>query len=306
MTANPPRSTLPPAGTTEGNTRWLASGLAPPYRPGAAAATGGRGAAAGPARQDRPPVGRSWRGPSSGRRTDPFDSAAADNTPASNRILNYWLGESRNFVADRELGDRLSAVVPALPAAARAARRYRRDALHAAMSEGVAQLLDLGAGIPTGGGDQLPATISGREVRVAYIDNDPIAVADLRRLTHAADPSVVAVGADLAKPDALLDQLTESGVLNPATPTLALLAMTLHHLADFQILHLLSVLRRRLVAGSRLMVTAFVTDPLTADQRDRITALYTASPGLVLRSASQTRFRYVSRFFRQVFQGFFV
>ena len=37
------------------------------------------------------------------------------------------------------------------------------------------------------------------------------------------------------------------------------------------------------------MVTAFVTDPLTADQRDSITALYTATPRLILRTASQTR-----------------
>jgi hypothetical protein len=36
------------------------------------------------------------------------------------------------------------------------------------------------------------------------------------------------------------------------------------------------------------MVTAFVTDPLTANQRASITALYTATPRLVLRTTSQT------------------
>jgi SAM-dependent methyltransferase len=291
MTANPPRATLPPAATADHTTRSTVSGLGTLHRQGAAAANSARGAVAGPERPDRPPLGRSWPDPTAvaGWRAVPPDRAAIDDTPASNHILNYWLGESRNFAPDRNLADRLTAAVPALPATTRAARRYRRDTLHAARADGIAQILDLGAGIPTRDGDLLPGTVAGREVRAAYIDNDPVAVAALRRLARTTEPWLLAVCGDLATPDALLDLLTDRGVVDPAAATLALLAMTLHHLTDFQALHLLSVLHRRLAPGSRLMVTAFVADPLTAERRDTITALYTATPGLVLRTAARTR-----------------
>lgn len=210
------------------------------------------------------------------------------DAPASNRLLNAWYGEDRNFAADRALADQLAELAPALPAAAQLARQARRAALTAAYTTGITQVLDLGAGIPTGDGDPPPGTVNGRDVRVVYLDHDPVAVAALRATYRQRSPLVVAAAADVTAPGPLLDALTERGVFDPAAPTLVILSLILHHLADFQALHLLDVLHQRLALRSRLLVSAFIGDPLPADIRDRLTDLYPPAPPLVLRTAAQT------------------
>jgi hypothetical protein len=210
------------------------------------------------------------------------------DAPASNRILNAWYGEARNFAADRAVAAQLAELAPALPAAARLARQIRRAALTAACTTGIAQVLDLGAGIPTGDGDPSPGTVNGRDVRVVYLDHDPVAVAALRATYRQRSPLVVTDVADVTAPGPLLDGLTARGIFDPAAPALIILSLILHHLADFQALHLLDVLRQRLAPGSRLPVSAFVADPFPADIRDRLTDLYPAVPPLVLRTAAQT------------------
>src|SRR5581483_610657 len=75
---------------------------------------------------------------------------------------------------------------------------------------------------------------------------------------------------------------------DPATPTLVIMSLILHHLADFHVLHLLDVLRQRLAPGSRLLVSAFIADPFPGHVRDRLIDLYPAVPPLVLRTATQT------------------
>ncbi|GLL07222.1 SAM-dependent methyltransferase [Dactylosporangium matsuzakiense] len=220
--------------------------------------------------------------------TAPAERPTAGDGPAVNRVLNAWYGEARNFAADRAVAQQLAGLAPALPVAARHARRSRHTALRAAFSAGVSQVLDLGAGIPTGDGDPLPGTVHGRDVRAAYIDQDPVAVAALRAAYARRSPLVVAEAADLTAPGPLLDGLTGRGAFDPAAPALLILSLILHHLADFQALHLLGVLQQRLAPGSRLLVTAFVADPFPADVRDRLTDWYPAAPQLVLRTAAQT------------------
>ncbi|MEV6927450.1 SAM-dependent methyltransferase [Dactylosporangium sp. NPDC051485] len=197
---------------------------------------------------------------------------------AANRVADALLGGARNFAVDRALADQLTVIVPGLRHVVRRARTFRRHALDAAVHRGCTQLLDLGAGIPTTGAPRWPGI-------AVYVDNDPVAVADLRRV---ASPGRFVMSADILAPEALLDLIDDLGLLRLHEPVTVLLTMVLHHLDDVGARYLLTTLAQRLAAGSRLIVSALTSDALTDAQRHAVVTAYTAAPRLYLRTTEQT------------------
>jgi hypothetical protein len=71
------------------------------------------------------------------------------NSPSIARVYDYLLGGKDNFAADREVGDRLIAVFPAVVEAARENRQFLSRAVSWVANRGVGQFIDLGGGMPT-------------------------------------------------------------------------------------------------------------------------------------------------------------
>lgn len=103
--------------------------------------------------------------------------------PHSARVWNYWLGGKDNFPADREVGEQVRAVFPAIVENARASRAFLGRAVRYLAGEvGIRQFLDIGTGLPTANNTHEVAQRVAPECRVVYVDNDPMVLTHARAL----------------------------------------------------------------------------------------------------------------------------
>jgi S-adenosyl methyltransferase len=103
--------------------------------------------------------------------------------PHGARIWNYWLGGKDNYAADREVGDAVRAVFPAIVDEAVKSRQFLvRVVRHLAGEAGIDQFLDLGTGLPTMQNTHEVAQQVNPAARVVYVDNDPLVLAHARVL----------------------------------------------------------------------------------------------------------------------------
>jgi hypothetical protein len=183
------------------------------------------------------------------------------------RMYDYYLGGYHNFAADREAAEKILAIFPDTPAAARTNRRFLQRAVRHLADAGVRQFLDIGTGLPTQG--NVHEMTDGR---VVYVDNDPVAVAQARSLVDGLDRVSVAL-ADLREPEALLADPDVAGHLDFAEPVAILMVSILHFVPDEA--HpgdLIARLRDATVPGSHLVISHLTLDgapaaPVAAGQQ---------------------------------------
>ncbi len=151
--------------------------------------------------------------------------------PSPARVYDAQLGGAHNFEVDREAAQRITQVMPELPALLRANRSFLRRAVRFLIGRGVTQFLDLGSGIPTVGNVHEVAQGIDPACRVVYVDIDRVAVAHSRRLL-AGNPNAVAVRGDLRAPDAVLADPAVRDTLDFTQPVATLMVAVLHFVAD--------------------------------------------------------------------------
>ncbi|MDG6103330.1 SAM-dependent methyltransferase [Dactylosporangium aurantiacum] len=171
------------------------------------------------------------------------------------RMYDYYLGGYHNFAVDREAAERILAIFPDTPAAARTNRRFLQRAVRHLAQAGVRQFLDIGTGLPTQGNVHDIA-----DGRVVYVDNDPVAVAQARSLVDGLDRVSVAL-ADLREPEALLCDPDVAGHLDFGEPVAILMVSILHFVPDeADPAGLIARLRDATVPGSHLVVSHLTRD----------------------------------------------
>ncbi|GAA4252363.1 SAM-dependent methyltransferase [Dactylosporangium darangshiense] len=175
------------------------------------------------------------------------------------RMYDYYLGGYHNFAADREAAEKILAIFPDTPAAARTNRRFMQRAVRHLGDAGIRQFLDIGAGLPTQG--NVHEHTGGR---VVYVDNDPVAVAQARTLVEG-DQRVSVALADLRDPEALLADPHVAGHLDLAEPVAILLVSILHFIPDeADPWGLIARLRDATAPGSHLVVSHLTLDGVDA------------------------------------------
>ena len=95
-------------------------------------------------------------------------------------MYDYLLGGKDNFAADREAAERAMAVAPAIAPCARANRRFLGRSVRYLAEAGIRQFLDIGTGIPSASNTHEVAQSVASQVRVVYVDNDPIVLSHAR------------------------------------------------------------------------------------------------------------------------------
>ena len=116
------------------------------------------------------------------------------------RIYDYLLGGKDNFAADREAAGQLIAAIPDVAAIARDNRSFLgRVVRYLAGQAGIRQFLDLGGGLPTRANVHELAQGVAPDVRVVYVDNDPVVASHGLALLFTRD-RVAMVLADLRDP----------------------------------------------------------------------------------------------------------
>ncbi|HEV7647311.1 MAG TPA: SAM-dependent methyltransferase [Actinophytocola sp.] len=168
---------------------------------------------------------------------DPVPPVGVDlNRPSVARVYDYYLGGTANWAIDREFADRVLDRFPLLRDIAIANRMFLNRAVRHLTKLGVRQFLDIGAGVPTAGNThQVADEVVAEEghdsdVRVVYVDNEPVAVAHAELLLdQQGDPARHAViDADLRDPQELWRKALDTELLDPTQPIALLLIAVLH------------------------------------------------------------------------------
>lgn len=151
--------------------------------------------------------------------------------PSVARVYDYYLGGTANWEIDRQFAERMLRDYPVVRPIAQANRRFLHRVVRHLVRKGVRQIVDLGSGVPTmGHAHEIAEQIVPGEVKVAYVDCEPVAVAhSTSLLREKGDPARhVALHADLRDPRRLWSLLAGSGVIDLDQPIALLLICVLH------------------------------------------------------------------------------
>lgn len=151
--------------------------------------------------------------------------------PSPARVYDALLGGSHNFEVDRAAAAHGTSIMPDLPVATAANRRFLGRAVAYLAERGITQFLDLGAGIPTVGNTHEVARQHDPASRVVYVDIDAVAVAHATAILDGND-NATAVRGDLRTPDALLADIDRTGLIDLTRPVGLLMVAVLHLLPD--------------------------------------------------------------------------
>jgi trans-aconitate methyltransferase len=136
-----------------------------------------------------------------------------------------------NFAADREAADAVIARFPFIREAARANRAFVVNAVSHLARVGIRQFLDIGSGIPTADNVHAIARRVHSDSRVAYVDIDPVAVAESMEILDG-DDLTVAIRGDVRDPQAVLDHPEVRRIIDFSQPLGLVLAAVLHFVPE--------------------------------------------------------------------------
>jgi len=210
--------------------------------------------------------------------TSPEGFAGIDTSvPNIARMQDYYLGGTNNFEADRAAAEKVLQLIPSIRAAVIENRRFLRVAVRYLAGEaGISQFLDIGTGLPANGAVHEVARAVRPDVKVAYVDYDPVVIAHAGALLSGDDNAIAVIG-DLRQPADLLADPEIREHLDFGRPIAVLLLGILHFIADDYIPGIIAALRDALAPGSYVVIThigGYVTRRTTAEEGDAALRVY--------------------------------
>jgi hypothetical protein len=180
--------------------------------------------------------------------------------PHPARMYDYYLGGRDNYEVDREAAQRVIDLFPDIVPTVKANRAFLRRAVRYMVESGVRQIIDIGTGIPTSPNTHEVAREVSPDVRVAYVDNDPV-VAQQAGTHLLGDGSTGFFLADLRDPDAVLGHPAVRELIDLDQPVGLMLLAVLHFVPDDgDPAGLVAAYRDALPAGSHLVLSHVTTD----------------------------------------------
>ena len=182
-------------------------------------------------------------------------AAVWEDAPNHARMYDYLLGGRSNFDVDRQVVDRTLAEAPISQVMVRRGRLFQGRVVRWCLRRGIHQFLELASGLPTIGSVHEVARTVCPGARVAYVDDDPVAVAHGEALL-ADDPLLSITQADIADPAAVLDAPGVAGLLDLSRPVALLAVSALHYVPGpvDELTALLAGYRQRLRGGGALAI----------------------------------------------------
>lgn len=141
------------------------------------------------------------------------------------------------------------------------------------LAQGIAQYVDLGAGLPTFPAvHEIVRQFSARAA-IAYVDNDPVVINHLHALAAKGDDRIREVPSDLTDPPAVLAALQGAGLIDWSKPVCVILAMVLHFLDASAAQKVAAAYTAALAPGSYVIISLGRGDEQLGD---RVTSAYDA------------------------------
>jgi hypothetical protein len=181
------------------------------------------------------------------------------------RVYDYLLGGRANFKVDREAAERAYAAFPGGIDGVRADVREHRAALgrvvrYFVQDAGIRQVLDIGTGIPKQNNVHEVAHDLAQDVRIVYVDWDPIVLAHAHQLLRGAQQGTVSyIYGDLHDPQPILREAAKT--LDFSRPVGVMLFGILHFFSDADDPRgVIGQLMAPLAAGSGLAISNLASD----------------------------------------------
>ncbi|MDR7301125.1 SAM-dependent methyltransferase [Haloactinomyces albus] len=151
--------------------------------------------------------------------------------PSAARVYDYFLGGSSNFAIDREFAREALQIFPGAREYARLNRMFLQRAVRFMADNGIRQFLDIGSGIPTVGAVHEVAQAAAPESRVAYVDNEAVAIAHSEIMLEGNDNAIIVQG-DMRAPEELLRDPDLTALLDTSEPIGVLMLAMLHFIPE--------------------------------------------------------------------------
>jgi hypothetical protein len=205
--------------------------------------------------------------------TDERYSKIDTTFPHSARIWNYWSGGKDNFAIDREVGDKVLAVMPTMRDVATQSNLARaRMITYLASEVSIRQFLDIGTGLPTNNNTHQVAQRVAPESRIVYVDNDPLVLAHARALlTSSPQGTTDYIDADMHEPELIL--LGARSALDFDQPIAVMFFGILGHVEDdAEVIRIVTPFVEAIPSGSYLAINDG-TDEFETEQRRAATEI---------------------------------
>ncbi|WP_028848509.1 SAM-dependent methyltransferase [Thermocrispum agreste] len=151
-------------------------------------------------------------------------------TPA--RAYDWLLGGKENYAVDREFMTENLKRFPQVLDSARQNRLFLYRAVRYLVRDaGIDQFIDLGCGLPTNNNVHQVAQQFNPNVKVVYVDIDPIVLAHGRALL-AEDDSTAVITADFRDPSVVLEHPDTKRLIDFSRPVAMLFLSVVHFLGD--------------------------------------------------------------------------
>lgn len=189
-------------------------------------------------------------------------------------MYDYMLGGRENFQADREAAERILKLLPGLRQSVQDTRAFLRRAVRYLVERGIDQFLDIGAGLPTQDNVHNVAHAANPDVKVAYVDRDPLVVSHGNALL-AKSEHVIVEQADLRRPEELLSLPSIEQHLDLARPVAVILLNVLNFISDDDNpAGIVAALKDALCPGSYLVIGHVTPDHVPPHAVARALATY--------------------------------
>jgi S-adenosyl methyltransferase len=210
-------------------------------------------------------------------------------TPNAARMYDYYLGGKDHFEADRVAAEKILELMPQVRQSALENRRFLRRVVRFLAAEGgIAQFIDIGAGLPTMDPVHQVALDINPDAKVCYVDYDPVVVVHADALLTVPDRSIV-VRADLRRPLEIMTDPAVNDFLDLSKPVAVLLLAVLHFISDAdEPRRIMAELRDAIAPGSYLALTHVSGDFLDREATRVAESVYEkASAGIHSRNRSE-------------------
>lgn len=152
--------------------------------------------------------------------------------PSPARMYNYFLGGKDHYEVDRKAAEQVIAAIPEVVVFARENRAFLRRAVRFLVHEcGIRQIIDIGTGLPTEGNVHEVAHEYDPDVRVVYVDHDPVVLAHGGNMLNGV-PGTAIIGRDLLEPAAILADEDLLKLIDFNEPVAVLLVAVVHFIDD--------------------------------------------------------------------------
>ncbi len=191
------------------------------------------------------------------------------NVPSIARVYDYILGGKDNFTADRKLAQQLIDIFPPITVTAQENKQFLDRAIGWLATQGTAQFIDIGCGMPTSPSTHESARLALPGARVAYVDIDPIVLSHLRGLPSREQADLTIIDGDVRDVTATLGQIAAG--IDLSVPCCLIMAALLHFFSVEAARELVARYAAALAPGSYLILTIGLAPGPDAD---RFFALY--------------------------------